>query len=95
VRLYESGTRVKRPGRLSKAGNAYLRAALYRPAMAAIQHDPRAKAFYQTLVPRGKKKLQALCAVMRKYLTGLWVCFTQGAHFDSTELFDERGVVQA
>jgi len=95
VRLYESGTSVKRPGRLSKAGNAYLRAALYMPAMSAIQHDPRAKAFYQTLVARGKKKLQALCAVMRKYLTGLWVCFTQGVHFDSTKLFDERGVVQA
>lgn len=90
VRLHDSGTSVKRPGRLSKAGNAYLRAALYMPAMSAIQHDPRAKAFYVALVARGKKKLQALCAVMRKYLTGLWFCFTHHVPFDSAELFDDR-----
>jgi transposase len=89
VRLYESGTSVKRPGRLSKAGNAYLRAALYLPAMSAIQHDARAKAFYQALVARGKKKMQALCAVMRKYLTGLWFCFTHNVPFDSAKLFDD------
>jgi transposase len=90
VRLHESGSSVKRPGRLSKAGNAYLRAALYLPAMSAIQHDPRAKAFYEALVSRGKKRMQALCAVMRKYLTGLWFCFTHGVPFDSTQLFAER-----
>jgi transposase len=95
VRLYESGTSVKRPGRLSKAGNAYLRAALYLPAMSAIQHDVRAKAFYTALVARGKKKMQALCAVMRKYLTGLWVCFTHQVPFDSARLFDERHLVNA
>jgi transposase len=90
VRLYESGTSVQRPGRLSKVGNAYLRAALYLPAMSAIQHDARARAFYTALVSRGKKKMQALCAVMRKYLTGLWVCFTHQVPFDSARLFDER-----
>jgi transposase len=87
VQLYESGSSVKRPGRLSKKGNAYLRAALYMPAMSAIQHDPRARAFYQALVARGKKKIQALCAVMRKYLMGLWVCFKHSVPFDSTKLF--------
>jgi transposase len=95
VRLYESGTSVKRPGRLSKAGNAYLRAALYLPAMSAIQHDARAKAFYTALVARGKKKMQALCAVMRKYLTGLWVCFIHKVPFDSARLFDERHLADA
>jgi transposase len=95
VRLYESGTSVKRPGRLGKAGNAYLRAALYLPAMSAIQHDARAKAFYTALVARGKKKMQALCAVMRKYLTGLWVCFTHTVPFDSARLFDERNLASA
>jgi transposase len=95
VRLHESGSSVKRPGRLSKAGNAYLRAALYMPAMSAIQHDPRAKAFYTALVARGKKKMQALCAVMRKYLTGLWVCFTHSVPFNSEKLFDERHLAKA
>jgi hypothetical protein len=35
---------------------------------------PRVKAFYETPQKRGKKKIQALCAVMRKYLTGLRAC---------------------
>jgi transposase len=89
VRLSQSGTSVNKPGRLNKAGNAYLRAALYMPAMSAIQHDPRAKAFYEALVARGKKKMQALCAVMRKYLTGLWACVQSETPFDSGLLFSD------
>ena len=89
VRLSQSGTSVNRPARLSKAGNAYLRAALYMPAMCAVRHDPRAKAFYDSLVVRGKKKIQALCAVMRKYLTGLWACIRHNIPFDSAKLFSD------
>jgi len=80
---------TSRPARLSKAGNAYLRAAMYMPAMSAVRYDPRVKAFYDALVGRGKKKIQALCAVMRKYLTGLWACLQQGTPFDSTKLFSD------
>lgn len=89
VRLNQSGSSVQRPARLSKAGNAYLRAALFMPAMSAIRHDARARAFYNALVARGKKKIQALCAVMRKYLTGLWACLRQNTPFDSTKLFSD------
>jgi len=90
VRLTQSGTSVHRPARLSKAGNAYLRAALYMPAMSAVQHDPRVRAFYEALISRGKKKIQALCAVMRKYLTGLWACMRQDTVFDSSLLFSAQ-----
>jgi len=90
VRLTQSGSSVNRPARLSKAGNAYLRSALYMPAMSAVRYDPRAKAFYENLVARGKKKIQALCAVMRKYLTGLWACLKTKTAFDSTLLFSEQ-----
>ena len=90
VRLSQSGTSVHRPGRLSKAGNAYLRSALYMPAMAAVTHDPYARAFYQTLCRRGKKKIQALCAVMRKYLTGLWACLQTDTPFDPARLFSQQ-----
>ena len=93
VRVCQSGTSVNRPGRLSKAGNAYLRAALYMPAMSAIQWDARTKAFYQGLVARGKKKMQALCAVMRKYMTGLWACIRQDTPFDSSRLFSDIHLV--
>lgn len=89
VQIVQSGTSVKSPGRLSKAGNAYLRAALYMPVMSAINHDPRAKAFCETLTGRGKKKIQAQCAVMRKYLTGIWACIQTNTPFDSAKLFSE------
>jgi len=92
VRQTESGTSVKKPGRLSKAGNAYLRAALYMPAMSAVRHDVRAKAFYEALTGRGKKKIQAQCAVMRKYLTGIWACMQTQTAFDSTLLFSEQHI---
>lgn len=87
VRLCQSGSSVNRPARLSKAGNAYLRSALYMPALSAVRHDPNAKAFYLALQRRGKKKMQALCAVMRKYLTGLWACLHSNEPFDSGKLF--------
>jgi transposase len=90
VRLTQSGTSVNRPARLSKAGNAYLRAGLYMPVMSAVRHDPRAKAFYDALVARGKKKIQAQCAVMRKYLTGLWACMQNQTPFDSSLLFSDE-----
>lgn len=90
VRLNQSGTSVNRPGRLSKTGNAYLRSALFMPALSAVRHDPRAKAFYQALLARGKKKLQAICAVMRKYLTGLWACMHCQTPFNSSLLFSEQ-----
>lgn len=95
VRLTQSGTSVNRPGRLSKAGNTYLRAALFMPALVAVQHDPRAKAFYEALVARGKKKIQALCAVMRKYLTGLWACMKSQTPFDAAALFSDQHLNRA
>lgn len=56
VRLNQSGSSLNRPGRLSKAGNTYLRSSLFMPAMSAVRHDPNAKAFYEALVARGKKR---------------------------------------
>jgi transposase len=87
VRLCQSGSSVSRPGRLSKAGNATLRSALYMPALSAVRFDPSVKAFYEALQKRGKKKIQALCAVMRKYLTGLWACIKLNVPFNSQLLF--------
>lgn len=89
VRLCQSGSSVHQAPRLSKAGNAYLRAALFMPAMSAVRCDPHARAFYESLQRRGKKKMQALGAVMRKYLTGLWVCIQHDQDFDSTKLFSK------
>ena len=95
VRLCQSGTSVNKPGRLSKAGNAYLRSAFYMPALSAVRHDPNARAFYEALQKRGKKKIQALCAVMRKYLTAVWACLKLRTPFDSSKLFSEQHLKNA
>jgi len=87
VRLTESGSSVDKPGRLSKAGNTYLRAALHMPALNLVRYDERARAHYEALLGRGKEKMQALCAVQRKMLTGLWACMKTGEPFDSSKLF--------
>jgi transposase len=64
-----SGTSVNKKPRLSKAGNRYLRQALYMPALSATRHDRHVQGYYRHLIEnRGLKKLQAICAVMRKLL---------------------------
>lgn len=89
VKLHQSGSSVNGASRISKAGNAYLRSALFMPAMSAVRHDENVKAFKEALVRRGKKKIQENFAVMRKYLTGLWAVYQTGIAFDSTKLFSD------
>ncbi len=87
VRLHQSGTSVNAAPRISKHGNKYLRRALFMPALSAIQHDPHAKAFRQRLLDRGKKKMQANVAVMRKMLTAAWALVRNPAEYDGSKLY--------
>lgn len=86
-RHYESGTSVDKPPRISKTGNARLRAILFMNALSAIRHDRGARLFFARLVARGKKKMQAIVAVMRKLLHGIWIVLQRGVEFDSAILF--------
>ena len=86
-RPYESGTSVHRPRRISKVGNRHLRAALYMPALVAIQHEPNVKAFYDKLVAAGKKPMQAVVAVMRKLLHAIWGMLKHDQDFDGNKFF--------
>lgn len=63
---YQSGSSIHRRPRLSKAGNATIRAKLYFPAVVASRYNPTAKALYERLLARGKCKMAAIGAVMRK-----------------------------
>jgi transposase len=65
-REVRSGTSVRKRTRLSKAGSARLRKALYLPALAAIRHNPAVRRFYARLVGRGKAKMAAVGARLRK-----------------------------
>ncbi|HEY8020226.1 MAG TPA: IS110 family transposase [Thermoanaerobaculia bacterium] len=82
-RHQESGTSLHRPARISRTGNRYLRAALYMPALVAIQRDRHVKAFYDQLLARGKAPMQANVAVMRKLLHALNAMLRAGTRFES------------
>lgn len=63
---WQSGTSVRAPARLSKKGPAHIRALLYMPAVVAKQHNAHVRALYERLLARGKSKMAAIGAAMRK-----------------------------
>ncbi len=79
-----SGTSVAQPPRISKAGNVHLRRALFMPALVAVQYEPAIRDYYQRLLNRGKKPLQALVAVMRKLLHALYGMLRSRQPFDGS-----------
>ncbi|HVA00615.1 MAG TPA: IS110 family transposase [Terriglobia bacterium] len=85
-RQYSSGRSVHKKVRISKTGNRHLRRALYMPALVAIRHQPHLRAFYQHLLARGKAKMQALVAVMRKLLHAIFGMFKHHQPFDGARL---------
>lgn len=62
----QSGSSVLGRARLSKAGPARIRAMLYMAAIVATRYNPHVKAVYERLLARGKSKMSALGAAMRK-----------------------------
>jgi len=56
------------PTTLSRKGNAYLRQALYMPALVAKRHNPLLRAFAQRLAANGKRPGAILGAVSHKLL---------------------------
>ena len=62
----QSGSSLHRRPRLSKAGAPRIRAALYMAAVVAIRYNPHIRTLYERLLARGKAKMAALGAAMRK-----------------------------
>ena len=65
-REFKSGASVRGRTRLSKAGNARLRKALYLPTLTAVRFNPVLEGFFDRLVAAGQPKMQAVGACMRK-----------------------------
>jgi len=86
-RQHSSGTSVHKKVRISKHGNAHLRRALYMPALVAIRRQPNLRAFYQHLLARGKLKMVALVAVMRKLLHAIYGMFKHQKAFDGSKVY--------
>jgi transposase len=86
-RQYSSGTSVHKKVRISKAGNHHLRRALYMPALVAVRHDLHLRAFYEHLLARGKTKMQALVATMRKLLHAIFGMFKHDQLFEGQKVY--------
>jgi len=67
---------------LSKTGHRKLRKSLYMPALVAIRYNPLLKAYYENLLARGKVKMVAVIAVMRKLLVICYGVLKSGQVFD-------------
>ena len=81
-RHHESGSSVRRRPRLSKAGNARLRRALYWPAISAIRHNEAVRVFAGRLAARGKSKMSVIGASMRKLVQICYGVLKSGRPFD-------------
>jgi transposase len=65
----------------------HLRRALYMPAPVAVQHHPSLRAFYKHPLARGKLKMQALAAVMRKLLHAIFGTFKHHQLYSGSKVF--------
>jgi transposase len=81
-REFKSGSSVKRRTRLSKAGNARLRKALFLPTQTAVRFNPTLASFFRRLVDAGKPKMQAIGACMRKLVMICYGVLKNRAPFD-------------
>ena len=83
-REFRSGTSVKRGTRVSKAGNARLRKALFLPTQTAVRFNPLLRGFFARLVAAGKPTMQAVGACMRKLVMICFGVLKNRAPFDPT-----------
>ena len=86
-RHHESGSSVQKPTQISRTGNAQLREALFMPALTASWAEPHVKAFYEKLQQRGKTRMQALVAIMRKLLHSIHGMLKNQEDFQGQKFF--------
>jgi transposase len=81
-REFTAGSSIKSKPRLSKAGNARLRKALFMPALVSIQCNPIIQTFYHRLKENGKNGKVIVCPVMRKLVHLIFGILKSGRPFD-------------
>ena len=65
---YSSGTSVKKRARVHHMANKTLKKRLHLGALAAINHDPQIKEYYQRKVAEGKSKMLVINNVRNKLI---------------------------
>lgn len=83
----QSGTSLDGHRYISKAGNRYIRAALYMPALVAIRREPVISQRYHHMVDqRHKPRMIAVVATMRKLLVCVHAMLKSNTPFDPAKL---------
>lgn len=77
----EKGADPETSWRMSKAGNAYLRTALYQMAIVGITHNPTIRAHYARKRAQGKSKMNAVGHCMKKALAIVWGVWRSGTDY--------------
>ncbi|MCK0505984.1 IS110 family transposase [Aromatoleum anaerobium] len=81
-RQHESGTSVRGRPRMSKVGHAFLRKALYMPAVATLYRTHWGQHFQQRLAANGKIPMIIIGAMMRKLVHVAYGVLKSGKNFD-------------
>lgn len=82
TRHRESGSSVRGKPRMSKKGEARLRAALYMPAVVAMTRTAWGKVFAKRLTDAGKPKMLIIGALMRKMVEIAYAILKSGKPFN-------------
>ena len=83
-RVHQSGTSVHAKPRLSKIGHAFLRRALYMPAMVILYRTVWGRCFRDRLAAHGKPPKLIIGAMMRKLAQVAFGVIRSGIPFDQT-----------
>jgi len=81
-----SGTSVRTKERITKAGSPEVRAALYFPAMTAIEKNPQLREFADRLKAKGKLYPVVRTAVTRKLVMLAWTLIKKGVDYDPSHV---------
>ena len=80
---YQSGKGSRSTG-MSKIGNARLRKCVYMPAVVAMRHNKAMKEMAERLTFRGKPKMVAIGAIMRKLIALSYALLRSGKPYDAS-----------
>ena len=84
---HQSGTSVHAPSQMRRAGHREIRRWLYMCALVFLRRDPACQQWFQQLLARGKCKMQAVVAVMRKLSHIIYGVFTSQQDYDRAKAF--------
>jgi transposase len=80
--VYNDSGKKKGKQSISHKGNSHLRAAVYMPAVSAIQCNKPLREFYQRLLAKNKLKMVALIAVARKLLLLIYTLWKKDEEYN-------------